>query len=750
MMYKLSKTVEGAFQSASTKAVLMKIEFVSPELLLYSLLESPAVKPVMSDHIKDYDIQKMDLIRYARSTAVILERKITAVSFTEDTQQLLSKTTKCPFLRRDDDVVDAPQLLFTIYNDPKSFAGDWLRRNVIIPRRYRITNILQALAPDYVPKNMPREDRKPCPDMCSYITPDSPDGWHLVGRGKEMERAITVLCRRSRRTPVLIGEHGVGKSAIVRAIAERLEAGNAPSRLRGKRVLQFDLSAAIAGTPYRGDLEKKLKELLEGVLQEGDVILFIDNIHNLAGAGRLSESTIDSVSMIAPYIESGQLSVIGTSTFGDYRVASGRNRNFSALFHTIEISDQDPSETREVLDLHRRQLESFHGVKYTDQAVSYAVDGSERFIPGGALPGKAIDLLDEAGAAVELSGGKSVDRPAVRDALSLICGVDLSEGDGMNEDVRALRERLLGRIYGQDGAVETVCRAVYSSKAGLSDPLKPLSSLLFVGPTGVGKTQLAKELASFMHVPLERIDMSEYGEKHSVSKLLGTTAGYIGYEDGGILTDAVRKHPYCVLLLDEIEKAHPDIFNLLLQVMDYGTITDGMGIKASFRNVILIMTSNSGARDAHRASIGFGTVPNAGEAMKKEVKNVFAPEFLNRLSATVVFNDMTKEMAGLILSAKLKDLEVKLSSKGISLECSDEARAELLRLGFSPEYGAREMERIISNRVSPLLVDEILFGKLSEGGHARLDFTGGDFSLEVTPPGKPSFLNTLFKLVKNP
>ena len=749
MTYELSKTVEEAFRSASMKAILMKTEFVSPELLLYSLLENPAVKPTMSYHIRDYDNQKMDLVRYARSTAVILERKITAVSFTEDTQHLLSKTTKCPFLRRDDDIVDAPQLLFTIYNDPKSFAGDWLRRNVIIPRRYRINNILQTLAPDFTPKNLPKE-RKPCPDMCSYITPDSPDGWHLVGRGKEIERAITVLCRRSRRTPVLIGEHGVGKSAIVRGIAERLEAGNAPARLRGKRILQLDLSAAIAGTPYRGDLEKKLKELLEGVVQAGDVILFIDNIHNLAGAGRLSESTIDSVSMIAPYIESGQLSVIGTSTFGEYRVASGRNRSFSALFQTIEVSDQDPEETREVLELHRRQLESFHGVKYTDQAVSYAVDGSERFIPGGALPGKAIDLLDEAGAAVELRGGRSADRPAVMDALSLISGVDLSEGDGMNEDIRSLRERLLGRIYGQGAAVETVCRAVYSSKAGLSDPLKPLSSLLFVGPTGVGKTQLAKELASFMHVPLERIDMSEYGEKHSVSKLLGTTAGYIGYEDGGILTDAVRKHPYCVLLLDEIEKAHPDIFNLLLQVMDYGTITDGMGIKASFRNVILIMTSNSGARDAHRASIGFGSVPNAGEAMKKEVRKVFAPEFLNRLSATVVFNDMTMEMAGLILDAKLKDLEGTLSRKGISLECSDEARAELLRLGFSPEYGAREMERIISNRVSPLLVDEILFGKLTEGGHARLEFTDGNFSLETTPPDKPTAIERLLHLVKKP
>ena len=749
MTYELSKTVEEAFRSASMKAILMKTEFVSPELLLYSLLENPAVKPTMSYHIRDYDNQKMDLVRYARSTAVILERKITAVSFTEDTQHLLSKTTKCPFLRRDDDIVDALQLLFTIYNDPKSFAGDWLRRNVIIPRRYRINNILQTLAPDFTPKNLPKE-RKPCPDMCSYITPDSPDGWHLVGRGKEIERAITVLCRRSRRTPVLIGEHGVGKSAIVRGIAERLEAGNAPARLRGKRILQLDLSAAIAGTPYRGDLEKKLKELLEGVVQAGDVILFIDNIHNLAGAGRLSESTIDSVSMIAPYIESGQLSVIGTSTFGEYRVASGRNRSFSALFQTIEVSDQDPEETREVLELHRRQLESFHGVKYTDQAVSYAVDGSERFIPGGALPGKAIDLLDEAGAAVELRGGRSADRPAVMDALSLISGVDLSEGDGMNEDIRSLRERLLGRIYGQGAAVETVCRAVYSSKAGLSDPLKPLSSLLFVGPTGVGKTQLAKELASFMHVPLERIDMSEYGEKHSVSKLLGTTAGYIGYEDGGILTDAVRKHPYCVLLLDEIEKAHPDIFNLLLQVMDYGTITDGMGIKASFRNVILIMTSNSGARDAHRASIGFGSVPNAGEAMKKEVRKVFAPEFLNRLSATVVFNDMTMEMAGLILDAKLKDLEGTLSRKGISLECSDEARAELLRLGFSPEYGAREMERIISNRVSPLLVDEILFGKLTEGGHARLEFTDGNFSLETTPPDKPTAIERLLHLVKKP
>ena len=737
MIYEFSKTVDEIARTAAVKAKALNTEFVSTEILLLCLLEYRTIKPTIVKYIPNYVMQRDELLDYIAASIVVIKGKVNTIGFNKDMDGLFQQAASCILMREKDRVVDVPQLLFAMYNDKKSYAGDWLRRHVNIPRGYQFTNILYQIVanPDAKFPTTTRQ-RKACPPLCSYVLPEIADGWHLVGREKEIERAITVLCRRNKSTPVFIGEHGVGKSAIVRGLAERIDKGNVPQRLKGKRVLQFDLSAAIAGTPFRGDLEKKIKEVMDGVTGPGDIILFIDNIHNLVGAGRFTETTIDSVSLLAPYIESGQLSVIGTSTFGEYRLACNRNRNFSSLFQTIDVADQDKEESAKVLALHKNQLELFHDVSYTEDAIEYAVKGSERFIPGKSLPGKAIELLDEAGAAVEIKGLKRVGRLAVRDSLSLISGIDLSEGDNMDGDVRHLKDRLLGRIYGQDDAVDTICRAIYNSKAGLSDPLKPIASLLFVGPTGVGKTQLAKELAAYMHVPLERMDMSEFGEKHAVSKLIGTTAGYIGYEDGGILTDAIKKHPYCVLLLDEIEKAHPDIYSLLLQIMDYGTLTDGMGIKVNFRNVILIMTSNTGARYAHRPSIGFNASVNAGAAMSKEVKNTFTPEFINRLSATVVFNDMTEEMARLILETKLKELDDKLAAKGISLVYTDNAKAEMLSLGYSQEYGAREMERVIGNQINPLVVNEILFGSLANGGDATLNFQEGAFVLTVDHAGK--------------
>ena len=732
MLFEFSKTIEEAFNTAADKARAMNTEFVSKEIMLLCVLEHKTVKPTIVKHIPNYVIQRDELLDFIGQSIVVLNRTINSVLFNRDMEALLEQAVHCRFMRQQDRIIDTPQLLLTMYNDKLSFAGDWLRRHVCIPRGYQFANVLYEIAANPNAKfPTSTKVRKSCPPLCSYILPEIADGWHLVGREKEIERALTVLCRRNKSTPVFIGEHGVGKSAIVRGLAERINKGNVPERLKGKRVLQFDLSAAIAGTPYRGDLEKKLKEVLDGVVGPGDIILYIDNIHALVGAGRLTETTIDSVSLLAPYIESGRLSVIGTSTFGEYRVACNRNRNISSLFQTIDVADQDKEESAKVLALHKNQLEVYHHVTYTEDAIEYAVNASERYLPGKSLPGKAIELLDEAGAAMEIKDIRRVDRVAVRDSLSLISGIDLSEGDNMDGDVRFLKERLLDKIYGQNGAIETVCRAIYSSKAGLSDSLKPIASLLFVGPTGVGKTQLAKELAAFMHVPLERIDMSEYGEKHSASKLIGTTAGYIGYEDGGILTDAIKKNPYCVLLLDEIEKAHPDVFNLLLQIMDYGTLTDGMGIKVNFRNVVLIMTSNTGARYAHRASIGFTPTVNAGAAMSKEVRNTFTPEFINRLTEIVVFNDMDKEMARLILGAKLRELDGKLESKNIHLEYTDEAKIEMLRLGYSPEYGAREMERVIGNQIKPLIVNEILFGSLASGGSAVLDFIDGRFTVSV-------------------
>ena len=578
------------------------------------------------------------------------------------------------------------------------------------------------------------EEKEPWRKLVTCLNDTWEDHNPLVGRKKELERTIQVLCRKEKNNPLHIGEPGVGKTALVYGLAQFISTTvwNIPERLKGSKIYQLDIGTLLAGTQFRGDFEKRIKEVMDGIMRESNRnIVYIDEIHNLVGAGATGEGSMDASNMLKPYLESGKIRFIGSTTYDEYNRHFSKSKGLVRRFQQIDIAEPTAEEALEILKRLKKNYEKFHGVYYADKALEFAVTASDKFINERFLPDKAIDLIDEAGAYREMNpirGQKrqTVDKALIADILSKVCKVDamaMKEDD--NDALETLYERISSKIYGQDEAVRQVVEAVQMSKAGLLDDNKPLASLLFVGPTGVGKTEVARVLAKELGIELVRFDMSEYTEKHTVAKLIGSPAGYVGYEDGGLLTDAIRKTPNCVLLLDEIEKAHQDIYNILLQVMDYARLTDNKGRKADFRHVILIMTSNAGAQYAAQANIGFQGSVSRGEAMLKQVKKTFKPEFINRLSGTVVFNDMDKAMATLILRKKLGELQEKLTARQVKMTLTDEAFDYLLKEGFSQEYGAREMDRVITSKLKPLLMREILFGSLKKGGSAIVELKDG-------------------------
>ena len=555
----------------------------------------------------------------------------------------------------------------------------------------------------------------------------------LIGRDNELKRTIQVLCRCDKNNPLHVGEPGVGKTALVWGLTRLIEENKVPKRLQGSKIYQLDMGTLLAGTQYRGDFEKRIKQIMDGVQGESDNnIVYIDEIHTLVGAGAIGDGAMDASNMLKPYLESGKIRFIGSTTYEEYNRHFSRSKGLIRRFQQIDITEPSIDEAKNIIMQLKPRYEDFHGVKYTDDAISFAVEASAKHINDRFLPDKAIDLIDEAGAAMEIEeNAKTIGKKEIADVLSKTCKVEaLSEAeDDDYKQLERLADRMLSQIYGQDEAIRQVVESVQMSRAGLLDDNKPLASLLFVGPTGVGKTEVARVLSKELGIPLTRFDMSEYTEKHTVAKLIGSPAGYVGYEDGGLLTDAIRKSPNCVLLLDEIEKAHQDIYNILLQVMDYARLSDNKGRQSDFRNVVLIMTSNAGAQYASHASVGFNSTVSRGEAMMKQVKKTFKPEFLNRLSGTVVFHDMNKQMATLILQKKLRELESKLEAKQVKMNLIPDAFEYLLKEGFTPEYGAREMDRVIAQRLKPLLMREILFGSLKNGGEITIGIKDGNLSI---------------------
>lgn len=555
----------------------------------------------------------------------------------------------------------------------------------------------------------------------------------LIGREEELERTFQILCRKDKNNLIYIGEPGVGKTAIVYGLAERINKGDVPDKLKNCKIYELKISDLLAGAQYRGDFEKRLKDAMEECLQEKGSIVYIDEIHNIVNAGNSGNSSLDASNMLKPYLENGDLRFIGSTTYEDFNKYISNDKALIRRFQQIDVKEPSIEEATQIIKRLIGKYESFHGVKFKTDAIEYAVEASAKLILNRHLPDKVIDLIDEAGAYAAThpnENGKktTITKTLINTILQKICKINaqaIKEDDGNANSLKEVEKNLYGNIYGQDKAIEQLMENIQLAKAGLKEENKPIASLLFVGPTGVGKTELCKTLSDSLNIPLVRFDMSEYAEKHTVAKLIGSPAGYVGYDDGGLLTSAILNTPNCVLLLDEIEKAHPDIFNILLQVMDYAQLTDNKGGKANFQHVILIMTSNAGAQYAHLSNIGFGKKSSSGNAMMTEVKKVFKPEFINRLDDIVIFNDMDEKMASLVLDKNIRNLEKKLSQQKVTLTISEEAKKHLLAKGYSKEYGAREMERVVRFHLTKLLSKEILFGKLKKGGNAIITLEEG-------------------------
>lgn len=554
----------------------------------------------------------------------------------------------------------------------------------------------------------------------------------LIGREEELERTMQILCRKEKNNPLHIGEPGVGKTAITYGLARLIEEDKVPAPLKGAKIFSLDLGSLLAGTQFRGDFEKRFKRVMDSISKEEKPIIYIDEIHNIVGAGAVNGGAFDISNMLKPYLTAGHIRFIGATTYEEYKKHFEKSKSLVRRFQNIDIKEPDIQDAIRILEGLKKSYEKFHGVTYAKGVLEYAVKMSAKYVNERYLPDKAIDLMDEAGAYRRMhpleQKTQSVNKNLIDEILSKTCQIpkQVVEQDEITT-LATLEQRLTGRVYGQKEAVSQVVNAVKFSRAGLLEEGKPLASLLFVGPTGVGKTEIARSLADELGVKLVRFDMSEYEEKHAVAKLIGSPAGYVGYEEGGLLTEQIRKNPHAVLLLDEIEKAHPDIYNILLQVMDYATLTDNQGRKADFRNVILIMTSNAGASRIGKHGIGFQGQDVKADVIMEEVKRIFQPEFRNRLNRIVVFHGMDEMMAEQITEKKLGELQTLLLQKKVALTVDAAAKALVKKKGITTEFGAREIDRVIQNEIKPLLVDEILFGKLKKGGKCSLTVSGDSF-----------------------
>ena len=565
----------------------------------------------------------------------------------------------------------------------------------------------------------------------------------LVGRGEEIERTIQVLCRRRKNNPLYVGEAGVGKTALAEGLAKRIVENDVPEVLKDATIYALDLGALVAGTKYRGDFEKRLKAVLKRLKEVPGSILFIDEIHTIIGAGSASGGAMDASNLIKPMLSSGELRCIGSTTFQEYRGIFEKDRALARRFQKIDVVEPTVGEAVEILRGLKPKYEEHHGVRYDDEAIQAAVDLSVKHIHDRLLPDKAIDVIDEAGARQRLLTEDlrkaNIDIEEIETIVAKMARIPAKQVSSSDKDVLQHLERNLKMvIFGQDPAIETLSSAIKLSRSGLGNPDKPIGAFLFAGPTGVGKTEVTKQLAMQLGIEFVRFDMSEYMEPHSVSRLIGAPPGYVGFDQGGLLTEKVTKTPHCVLLLDEVEKAHPDIFNILLQVMDRGVLTDTNGREANFRNVILVMTTNAGATQASRRSIGFTNQDHSTDAMEA-IKRGFTPEFRNRLDAVVQFQPLGFEHILRVVDKFIIELETQLHEKNVTLSATQDARDWLARNGFDPLMGARPMARVIQDKVKRPLADELLFGKLANGGHVDIDVADDALVLDVKPaPANPA------------
>lgn len=740
----LNKELEFTLNLAFKEAKEKRHEFMTVEHLLLSLLDNPAAGNVLQACDANIDALRRDLIEFIdETTPRIPEEELDRETQpTLGFQRVLQRAVFHVQSAGKTEVTGA-NVLAAIFSEQESQAVYFLRRENIT--RLDVINYISHGVSKYQNNDMnenmstsmdedmggPEGNESPLDSYCTNLNKRAKQGKidPLIGRHEEIQRTIQVLCRRRKNNPLLVGEAGVGKTAIAEGLARRIVDGEIPDAINGCVVYSLDLGALLAGTKYRGDFEKRLKAVLKQLEQQEGAVLFIDEIHTIIGAGAASGGVMDASNLIKPLLANGELKCIGSTTYQEYRGIFEKDRALARRFQKIDIPEPTIDETFEILKGLKERLEEHHGVKFTIPALKAAAELAAKYINDRFLPDKAIDVVDEAGAYQNLLTAskrkKIISVTEIESVVAKIARIPIKKVSARDKDtLRNLERDLKLLVYGQDQAITALSSAIKLGRSGLREPHKPVGCFLFAGPTGVGKTEVTRQLAHVLGIELLRFDMSEYMEKHTVSRLIGAPPGYVGYDQGGLLTEAVTKNPHAVLLLDEIEKAHPDVFNLLLQIMDHGILTDTNGRQADFRHIILVMTSNAGATELVRNSIGFSIQDNSNDGLEV-IKKQFSPEFRNRLDAIINFASLDSLTIGLVVDKFIMELDEQLSHKGVSFNVDKTAREWLIEHGYDKVMGARPMARLIQENVKKPLADELLFGKLMHGGHVTLRVKDG-------------------------
>ena len=743
----IAKNLQSTFEFAVNETMRRRHEYVTIEHLLFALLHDRDVEKVIRACGGDAEALKKELDEFIAKTYEQLEEESDVQPVLTSMLQRVVQYAQLHAQSSGRKEVDTGQMLAAIYQAEKSHAVFLLRRQGI--EKLDVLNYLSHGIAKEVPGQepaftTPEEDgggttRDPLESFTQNLNERAKNGEidPLIGRGPELERTIQILCRRRKNNPLFVGEPGVGKTAIAEGLALKIHKDEVPPVLKGVEVFSLDMGALLAGTKYRGEFEQRLKAVIGALTKKKDAILFIDEIHTIVGAGAVSGGTMDASNLLKPAIASGKLRVIGSTTYAEYKQSFERDRALARRFQKIEIGEPTVAETIEILQGLKGYYEEHHGVTFTDEALKLAAELSAKYIHDRHLPDKAIDVLDEAGARARMfrtdaSQIQTIDIHEVEAVVSRMAKIPpRTVAVSEKERLQGLESDLRKVIYGQDHAIKQIVNAIKLSRSGLGNADKPIGSFLFSGPTGVGKTELAKQLAHSLGVEFIRFDMSEYMEPHTVSRLIGAPPGYVGFDQGGLLTDAITKTPYAVLVLDEIEKAHPNLFSILLQVMDHATLTDNNGKKADFRNVIMIMTTNAGGREMTDASPGFVAGGGATGRGRGAIEKTFAPEFRNRLDAWIAFDPLSFETIQQVVDKFIAELQAQLAAKNVTLELRDAGREWLAKHGYDKAFGARPMGRLITQKIKEPLVDEILFGKLVEGGSVAVDAEGGELRLIV-------------------
>jgi ATP-dependent Clp protease ATP-binding subunit ClpA len=757
----IAQELEVSLHMAFVEARQQRHEFITVEHLLLALLDNPSAAEVLRACAANIDDLRKNLGNFIReNTPVVPGNEEIDTQPTLGFQRVIQRAIMhVQSTSNGKKEVTGANVLVAIFGEKDSHAVYYLHQQGIT--RLDVVNfishgITKTPQPKEQAKEEPQEQGEEnaqaaqqgaLEQFTTNLNASAKEGRidPLIGRESEVERVIQVLCRRRKNNPLLVGEAGVGKTAIAEGLAWRITQGDVPEVLAESNVYALDMGALLAGTKYRGDFEQRLKAVLKQLKANPHAILFIDEIHTLIGAGSASGGTLDASNLLKPALSSGQLKCIGATTFNEYRGIFEKDHALSRRFQKIDVVEPTVEQTVQILRGLKSRFEEHHGIKYSSSALTAAAELSAKFINDRHLPDKAIDVIDEAGAAQRIlpksKQKKVVGKGEIEDIVSKIARIPpTSVSSDDRSKLQYLDRDLRNVVFGQDAAIDALAAAIKMARSGLGKPDKPIGSFLFSGPTGVGKTEVAKQLAFLMGIELIRFDMSEYMERHAVSRLIGAPPGYVGFDQGGLLTEAITKKPHSVLLLDEIEKAHPDIFNILLQVMDHGTLTDNNGRKADFRNVIVIMTTNAGAQDLQKRSIGFSDNKQAGDELQ-EIKRMFTPEFRNRLDAIISFKALDEEIILRVVDKFLMSLEEQLHEKKVDAVFTEALRKHLAKKGFDPLMGARPMQRLIQDTIRKALADELLFGKLVGGGKVTVDVDADEkvlLSFSEAPPAPPA------------